>query len=87
MEAAPGLPAVAAVDVDSEWLGETRQSLCAEATVAFTEDKATEGCKVLFLLTADGLKGEGSLWMQSNGLSGSDPSRLEAAPASGLSYA
>lgn len=77
VEEALSLPAAAAVDVDSEWTDTSRQTLRAEATVAFTEDKVTEGYKVLFLLTADGLKGDGSLWMQSNSLSGSDPSRLD----------
>ena len=77
VEAALSLPASAAVDVTSEWADQSRQTLRAKATVAFTEDKAPEGYKVLFLLTADGLKGEGGLWMQSNSLSGADPSRLD----------
>ena len=77
VEAALRQPATAAVDVASEWADEAHSALKATATVAFTTDMQTEGYKVLFLLTADGLKGDSPLWMQTNSLSGSDPSRLD----------
>lgn len=76
VEAALEMPAPAAIDVKSEWTDATRTTLRATATVAFTGETSAEGHSVVFILRADGLKGEGKHWEQYNGLGHGDPSSV-----------
>ena len=95
VEAVLAAPAEASVEVSSEWSDEAHSFLEMSAETAFADGFSDKSYKVLFILTADGLKGESPLWDQSNGLGHSDPDSLDEVlapwaakgnPITGLEY-
>ena len=62
------VPAIAAIDVSSQWVDEERTAIDAKAVVAFTSAINDADYRVSFILVANGLSGEGPLWSQVNGL-------------------
>lgn len=70
------IPAIAAIDVESEWGDESMSSIEATANVAFTQDVANHEYRVSFLLIANGLTGEGAAWNQSNSIAARNPEDL-----------
>lgn len=62
------LPAEASVEVMSEWIDEAHDMLDVSAETVFPEGYSGKFYKMLFILTADGLKGPSPLWDQANGL-------------------
>jgi hypothetical protein len=62
------VPAIAAIDVSSQWVDEERTAIEAKAVVAFTSAINDADYRVSFILVGNGMSGEGVLWSQVNGL-------------------
>lgn len=73
VDAALRKPAEAGISVSASWADETRSHVSATASVQFVEGVDADGCKVAFILSADGLKGDGRYWSQVNSMNGRDP--------------
>ena len=61
-----GIPEAAVTSIDAQWSTEAQDSVFIQAEFESQEDKTYQ---VAYVLTADDVKGEGSLWAQTNGFS------------------
>ncbi len=66
-------PAIAAIEISSEWSDETKTQINATASVAFTTDVNDTDYRVSFILASNGLSGEGAEWGQINSIDHADP--------------
>lgn len=67
----------AGIEASAFWADPEATRIDATAKVKFLEPAEAEGCKVEFLLLANGLKGDTAYWWQVNGINDRDPAALD----------